>query len=83
VVNKRLNAAVLEIVKNQIRDETPPETKRTYQRLLDERYSEKEVLNLLGCAVISEIYDVLQEGKPYDQQRFIAALKRLPILPWE
>lgn len=83
MVNKRLNAAVLEIVKNQIRDETPPETKRTYQRLLDERYSEKEVLNLLGCAVISEIYDVLQEGKPYDQQRFIAALKRLPILPWE
>jgi uncharacterized protein with ATP-grasp and redox domains len=83
LVNKRLNAAVLEIVKNQIRDETPPETKRTYQRLLDERYSEKEVLNLLGCAVISEIYDVLQEGKPYDQQRFIAALKRLPILPWE
>ena len=81
--NKRLNTAILEVVDNQIREGDPPETKQTYDRLIASGYSEKETRDLIGCVVSSEIFDILKNQQPYDQDRFIAALKRLPTLPWE
>ena len=77
------NSAVLEIVDNQLREENPLETKKTYRRLIDQGYSDQEARNLIGCVVTSEIYDVLKQQKPYIQRRFVRALRRLPKLPWE
>ena len=31
----------------------------------------------------SEIFDVLKHKQPYDEARYVAALHRLPTLPWE
>ena len=81
--NKRLNSAVLEVVENQIRDGDPPETQQTYARLISAGFSDKETRDLIGCVVSSEIFDILKNQKPYDRNRFVAALKRLPALPWE
>ncbi|MEN8241311.1 MAG: hypothetical protein ABFS17_05280 [Chloroflexota bacterium] len=81
--NKELNAAILQVVENQIRDDEPQETRQTYERLKASEYSEKEARDLIGCVVSSEIFDMLKDKKPYDHNRFIAALKRLPTLPWE
>jgi len=33
--------------------------------------------------VTSEIFDVLKNRQPYDEARYLAALCRLPTLPWE
>ena len=55
-VNENLKSAVLEIVDNQLRDNTPPETKQTYQRLLKEGYKDQEVRELIGVVVSSEIF---------------------------
>lgn len=81
--NKQLKAAILGVVENQIRDGNPPETQQTYERLIADGYSDKETRNLIGCVVSSEIFDILKKQKPYDHNRFVAALKRLPTLPWE
>ena len=81
--NKRLNSAILEVVENQIRDGDPPETQQTYARLISAGYSDKEARDLIGCVVSSEIFDILKNQKPYDRNRFVAALKRLQALPWE
>ena len=75
---KRLNSAILEIVDNQLRDEDPPQTKATYARLVKQGYSDQEARNLIGCAVTTEIYDVLKQSKPYNDKRFLKALRRLP-----
>jgi len=82
-VNWRLNAAILEIVDNQLRDGTPPETGETYERLIAEGYSSHAARDLIGCVVVSEIVEVLQRSEPYDEARFVAALRQLPRMPWE
>lgn len=81
--NKRLRRVILEVVDNQLRDNTPPETKQTYQRLLKEGFSKDGARRLIGAVVSSEIFEVLKKQEPYDEKRFIAALHKLPKMPWE
>ena len=76
-----LNSATLKIVDNQLRDKDPPQTLATYKRLTARGHSDKEAANLIGCVVSSEIYDVLKQMKPYNQKRYLRALRRLPGLP--
>ncbi len=81
--NPAVEAAIMEVVDNQLRDGTPPETRQTLDRLLATGYPETEARRLIGCAVTSEIFDVLKNHQPFDEARYIAALGRLPTLPWE
>jgi hypothetical protein len=74
----RVRAAILEVVENQLRDGTPIETKQTFDRLIAQGYSAPEAKRLIGVVVASEIFNILKNGKPYNQRRFIAALHRLP-----
>ena len=75
--NEHLQHTILEIVKNQIKDKTPPDTKKTLNHLLKIGYTRKEALNLIGGVVLAEIYDMLKAGKPYDEVKFTNALKKL------
>ena len=81
--SKGAKAAIQEIVDNQLKDNTPPETKETYQRLLNQGFSKAEARELIGAVVSSEIFEVVKEQRQYDQKRFIAALHKLPKMPWE
>ena len=81
--SKRLNAAIMKIVANQLRSGDPPQTRQTYDRLKARGLPEDEVRRLLGCVVVNEIFEVLKQGKPYDAARFVAALDRLPQMPKE
>ncbi|MBI5715703.1 MAG: hypothetical protein HZC38_20075 [Chloroflexi bacterium] len=72
------NPAMLEVVENQLRDGTPPETKQTLDRLIKEGHSEEEAKRLIATVVASEIFGVFKNKRPYDQARYIAALQRLP-----
>jgi len=78
-----LRRALLEVVENQLRDGTPPETRTTLQRLLAEGFSRDEAIELIACVVSTEIFDVLKSRLPYDEQRYVAGLRALPQLPWE
>jgi hypothetical protein len=78
-----LRRALLEIVHNQLRDDDPPETRATLERLIAEGYTRERALELIACAVTSEVVDVYNSGKPYDEARYLAALRALPRLPWE
>jgi peroxiredoxin family protein len=81
--NPVLQAAIYEIVDNQLREGIPPETRQTLERLIAEGHSRQEARRLIACAVVSEIFDILQRHEPYDEDRYIAALQRLPTMPWE
>jgi hypothetical protein len=81
--NPRLKAVILEIVDNQLRENTPPETGQAYGRLLADGYTDQEARELIGAAMISEIYEILKYKRPYNQKRYLKALRRLPKLPWE
>jgi hypothetical protein len=68
---KQMRKMFLEIIDNQIRDNNPPETKQTLDRLISDNYSEEEAKNMIGCVVISEIFDILESMKEFDEIRYI------------
>jgi hypothetical protein len=78
--NERLNKTILEIVDNQIRECSPPETKETFDRLVGEGVGRDEARRLIGYVVASEIFDVLKSMQPFDGKRYVKALRRLPKL---
>ena len=81
--NPVLQAAMYEVVDNQLRDGTPPETRQTLERLIAAGHTRQEARRLIACAALSEIFGILQRHEPYDEARYIAALQRLPTMPWE
>jgi hypothetical protein len=78
---RRVKRAILDVVNNQLRDNTPPEARQAYQRLVEQGYSPGGAKRLIANLVAREIYNVLKADQPYDQARYIAALRRLPELP--
>lgn len=79
--NQRIKTAIIEVVENQLEANDPPEIKQTLVRLLSEGYSLQEGKELIGNVVVVEVFEVLKEGKPFDINRYVAALRRLPELP--
>ncbi len=75
--------AIFEVIENQMRDGTPPETKQTFDRLRGDGYSHEDTMKLIGCVVSTEIFDVLKNKEPFNEKRFVAALHSLPTLPWD
>lgn len=78
-----LKAQFLEVVENQLRENEPKETRKTLERLQAEGYSEIEAKHLIATCVIFEIFDVVQEEKPFNEARYTKNLQRLPKLPDE
>ena len=71
------------IVDNQLRDNTPPETRQTLERLIADGHISDHARRLIECVVSTQIYDILARHQPSDETTYVAALQRLPILPWD
>jgi len=76
-VNPHLKAAIVEVVENQIRDGDPPETRQTLERLLAAGYSRTQAVEMIGSALVEEIWAIMHEKKPFDRARFTALLEQL------
>ena len=74
--------AVLEAINNQIENNDPPETKKTYDRLMKEIKNHDEVMEYLGVVMRSEILDILKTKKPFNRKRYVERLNRLPDVSW-
>jgi hypothetical protein len=79
--NPRLKSAILQVVENQINSNDPPETKQTFNRLVSEGFSNKDAKELIGTVVVAEVFDVMKEGKPFNIERYVNALNKLPETP--
>lgn len=81
--NPELGKQFVKTIKEQIRINTPPETKATFERLLAEGHTEEDAYRLLACVLSAEVYAVLKEQRPYNNTQYVNNLKKLPTLPWE
>ena len=81
--NEKIRAHILEIVGNQLEENNPPETQITYDRLISEGFNDIQVRQLIAQCVAVEIFEVMKYGKPYDINRYIKNLKKLPQEPFE
>ncbi len=76
--NPALREAILAVADQQMRDTTPPETQRTFERLVALGYAPEDARRLIGNVVAQEIFAVMQREDVYNEQRYIAALQGLP-----
>lgn len=75
--NPRVRAAILQIVENQLRNDDPPDTKQTLERLLAAGHTRDAAVAMIGTAVTTEIWEILHEHKTFDLASYISALKEL------
>ena len=79
--NELLRDQIFEIIKNQLKNNDPPETKITYDRLVKVGYNDFQTKQLIGQCVSIEIFEVIKNNKPYNNARYIKNLKKLPKEP--
>ena len=72
-----------EVVENQLRSNEPPETQQTLKRLIDAGFTEEMAKRLIGAVVSAEIFDVLKNQEPFNRDRFVNNLNKLPAMPWD
>ena len=65
------------IVENQFRNSNPLETRQTLERLLAAGYSRKQAIEMIGSALVEEIWAILHDYKSFDRARFTALLEQL------
>lgn len=76
-------AAILEAVENQLRDNNPPITQETFNRLMMEGFSAEEAKKLISFALANEISEIMNNKEPFDEERYSQNLRNLPDIPWE
>jgi hypothetical protein len=81
--SKIAQEAILEAVENQLKDNNPPITQTTYQRLKSEGFSSKEAKKLISYVLANEIAEVLDNKEPFNLERYSLNLNNLPDTPWD
>jgi hypothetical protein len=81
--NPELGKAVLGVVENQIRSNDPPETRQALERLKDEGYTANEARRLIATAAAVEIFHIMRDHEPFNRERYLRNLARLPREPWD
>jgi len=82
-IDPHLRAAIIEVVENQLRSNDPPQTRQTFERLISAGHTEEEAKQLIGAVVSAEIFDVLKKNEPFNLDRFVKGLNKLPTMSWE
>jgi len=68
-VNENLRNAIFEVIDNQIEANDPAETALTLKRSINEGYSEFEEEQLIGQALVIELYYVMKSKIPFNELR--------------
>lgn len=76
-----LHASIMEIVNSQIAERNPPETLETFERLQAEGYSAEHARRMIGLLVALGLTETMIFRRPFDMNRYIEALRRLPEIP--
>lgn len=82
-LNDKLREQIFEIIRNQINDNNPPETKATFKRLRKQGFDDFQTRQMIGQCLAVELFDVMKSGKPYDDERYIKNLIALPKEPFD
>lgn len=79
--DESIGMVIEQIVDKQIRRNDPPETAQTYQRLLQDSFTDVEARRLIYMAVQVELFRLMRYGEAFNHSRFIGNLQGLPDLP--
>ena len=75
--NPKLKRLIMQVIENQLSAENTPYVRDTYGRLLAAGHSDAGIRNLIGCALVGEIYDVMKNNQPFNEEKYRKALEKL------
>ena len=75
--DKTVRDAVLDTILEQINNGAPPEARTTYDRLIDGGASNSQALHFMAKAFREEMAKMLADGKPFDDERYSEALRKI------
>lgn len=75
--NPRLKHILLSVVDNQLRDNTPPIARETFERLQTEGYTAEQAKEKIAAILVEDIYEVMTTNKPHDEVAYETRLKAL------
>jgi len=81
--NEKIREQIFEIIKNQLKDNDPPETKATYDRLRKQGFDDFQTRQMIGQCIAVELFEIFKFNKPYNIERYIKNLIELPIEPFD
>ncbi|MCB0633469.1 MAG: hypothetical protein R2824_08545 [Saprospiraceae bacterium] len=80
-MKKILRQQFMVAVENQLRDGDPPETALTLLRLKEEGYTEQQAKEMISACIAAEMFSVMESNEPFNEQRYVGWLARLPQVP--
>ena len=80
--NEKLREQIFEIIENQLRDNDPPETKLTFDRLQKQGFDDFQTTKMIGQCLAVELMEVIKFKKPYNNARYVKNLSSLPKEPF-
>ena len=66
---------------DQIRDNDPPETRETFERLIGSGHTREEARVMITIVLAAEVSEMMECEREFEKSGFVAALRRLPVLP--
>ena len=75
--NPYLKQHILEAVDNQIRDNTPPSTRETLERLQADGYTEKQAKEKIAAVLVEDIYEIMKNKTPFNEHEYAKRLNAL------
>jgi len=75
--------AIFEAIENQMRDNDPPITKETFNRLIADGYTKNEAMKLIGFSLANEMSEIMNNNQLFNEERYSQNLRNLPDLHWE
>lgn len=75
--NPHVQTTLIEIVEHQVRNNDPPETRQTLDRLLAAGHPRESAVLLIGAALLEEMTFMLGKRVPFDRARFKQRLDRI------
>jgi hypothetical protein len=81
--NEKIREQIFEIINNQLRNNDPPETKATFDRLRKQGFDDFQTRQMIAQCLAVELFEVMKFGEPYNNARYIKNLIALPKEPFD
>ncbi len=63
--NEILREQIFEIIENQLRENNPPETQITYDRLIKEGFDDFQTRQMIGQCIVVELFEIMKFQRPF------------------
>jgi len=81
-VNPILHVIIHQTVENQLAAKDPPVVHETLERLVRSGLSRHEAIHAIGSVLSVEMWEILKEERPFEEERYERGLQQLDAREW-